>query len=61
MHGTADPVTNCDATCWFAKKAPQNCTLKTWPGLLHELHWEREREEVVQFAIEWMRLVGRDR
>ena len=60
MHGTADPITSCDATCKFADGARENCTLKTWPGLLHELHWEREREEVVKCIIEWMQLRRED-
>lgn len=53
MHGTADPVTSCEASGEFAKRAGQYCTFREWPELLHELHWEREREEVLAAILGW--------
>ncbi len=52
MHGDADTITCPEASQTFAERA--GCQFKIWPGLLHELHHEQERSDVVQFAIDWM-------
>ena len=57
MHGTADPITSAQASIEFAQRTAGKCTLKTWPALYHELHWERDRDEVIQFALDWMATV----
>ena len=54
LHGTADRVTDCGASMEFAKRAGNCCTLQTFPGLLHELHWELERDEILSSVIQWM-------
>ncbi len=54
MHGTADPITSARATCEFAERVAGKCKLKTWPELYHELHWELDRNEVIQFALDWI-------
>ena len=54
LHGTADPVTDCGASARFAKLAGDWCTLQTFPGLLHELHWEHQRDEILALVIAWM-------
>ena len=54
MHGTADPITAIDATIEFAQRACDTCTLHTFPGLYHELHWERERAEVTKVVVGWI-------
>jgi alpha-beta hydrolase superfamily lysophospholipase len=54
MHGTADPITSVDATIEFAQRAGDTCTLRTFPGLYHELHWERERVEVTNVVLAWL-------
>jgi len=54
LHGTADAVTSCEASGEFARRAGENCTLRAWPGLFHELHWEYERNEVLGCVLAWM-------
>lgn len=54
LHGTADPITDCSASVRFTELARNWCTLQTFPGLLHELHWERERDEILASTIAWM-------
>ncbi len=54
LHGSCDAITSCDASSRFAKFASDRCTLKIWPGLFHELHWEFERQDVIGFMIHWM-------
>ena len=54
LHGTDDAITSCDASSKFAELAGERCTLRTWAGLFHELHWERQREEVISCVIAWM-------
>lgn len=58
MHGGADRVTSAAASHQLAGHAGQRCTLKIWDGLFHELHWERQRAEVCDFMIQWMRSVS---
>ncbi|MBI2479514.1 MAG: lysophospholipase [Planctomycetia bacterium] len=54
MHGTSDPITSVAATIDFAQRAGDACVLHTFPGLYHELHWERERETVFNTVLEWL-------
>ncbi len=53
MHGTSDTITSFDASREFAEKAP-NVTFKPWKGMYHEIHNEPEKEEVLNYAHEWM-------
>ncbi len=54
MHGTADQITDAQASRDFAEKAGACCTLKLWDGLYHELHQEPERDQVLRFMINWL-------
>lgn len=54
MHGTADPVTYSRGSQEFAALVPENCTLKLWEGLYHEIHNEPEHDEVLAFMIKWL-------
>ncbi|MDA1050647.1 MAG: lysophospholipase [Planctomycetota bacterium] len=54
MHGTSDPITSVNATINFAQRAGPSCTLRTFPGLYHELHWERERDEAFEVILDWL-------
>jgi len=54
MHGTSDRITSCEASAEFAERARIMAELKLWDGLYHELHNEPEREEVLDFAYQWM-------
>jgi alpha-beta hydrolase superfamily lysophospholipase len=58
LHGEADTVTSCEASREFARRAGPQCTLQTWPGLLHELHGELQRDEVLQAVVAWLRSVS---
>jgi len=54
MHGGADKITSVKASNEFAEKITENCTLKIWDGLYHEIHDEPEKEEVFKFLIDWL-------
>lgn len=54
MHGTADRLTDADASRRFATAAGDLCTLRLFDGLFHELHNEREQAEVLQCASDWI-------
>lgn len=57
MHGTADRNTYAHGSAEFAKLASKNnrdVTLKLWEGLYHEVHNDPEKEQVIQFMIDWL-------
>jgi alpha-beta hydrolase superfamily lysophospholipase len=53
MHGAADSVTSPFASQAFCNTAP-SCTFRLWPRLRHELHNERDRDEVLAAIIAWL-------
>jgi alpha-beta hydrolase superfamily lysophospholipase len=54
MHGGDDPITSMPATKEFAHKAGDAATLKIWDGLLHEIHNESNRTEVLAYMKDWI-------
>jgi alpha-beta hydrolase superfamily lysophospholipase len=54
MHGGADGLTSSKASCEFADKIKENCTLKIWDGFYHEIHNEPGKEKVLKFMIDWL-------
>ncbi len=57
MHGAADRNTYPHGSADFSKLAAKNnkdVTLKLWDGLYHEVHNEPEKEQVIQFMIDWL-------
>lgn len=54
LHGTGDKIISATATREFAGRVSGNVTHQEWPGLYHELHNEREQEEVFEFTLGWM-------
>ncbi len=54
MHGKEDKLGYPRGSEEFASYVKQNCTLKLWEGLYHELHNEPEQGEVFAFIIDWM-------
>ena len=54
MQGGADKIISVEASREFAGKIKENCTLKIWDGLYHEIHNEPEKEEVFKFLIDWL-------
>lgn len=57
MHGTADRITYSHGSADFAKlaaKQNQDVTVKLWDDLYHELHNEPQKEQAIQFMIDWL-------
>lgn len=54
LHGSGDKLTSFAASHEFARRAGKNCTFLPWEGLYHELHNEREREQVLESIWQWM-------
>ena len=54
MHGLSDPITSAQAILDFARRAGRSCTLRTFPDLYHELHWELERDEAFEVVRDWL-------
>lgn len=56
LHGEADAVTPVSGSRLVHERAPSaDKTLITYPGLLHEIHNEPEREQVIGDIIAWLR------
>ena len=55
MHGTEDRLTSYKASESFARDAGTSATLKTWEGLRHEIHNERNKDEVLKFISNWIK------
>lgn len=54
MHGTGDKLGYPRGSEEFASYVKQDCTLKLWNGMYHELHNEPEQDDVFALTIEWM-------
>lgn len=54
MHGTADNITDANASAEFAQLNPSRITFKLWEGLYHELHNEPEQEKIMGTVYEWI-------
>jgi alpha-beta hydrolase superfamily lysophospholipase len=55
MHGGDDKITSPPATAELAGRTGPDVTHREWPGLYHEIHNEKEQEQVFEFALDWMR------
>jgi alpha-beta hydrolase superfamily lysophospholipase len=56
LHGEADPICSVDASRdFFAQLDAAERRLRTYPGLLHEIFNEPEREEVFEDLLAWLR------
>ena len=57
-YGDADEVTSCRAAEeYFLRLRAPSKTFKLYPGLLHELHNEKEREQVLADYVQWMKTI----
>ncbi len=57
-YGDADEVTSCKAAeDYFKRLQTPSKTFKIYPGLLHELHNETERGQVLADYVEWMKSI----
>jgi acylglycerol lipase len=54
MHGTADRLTSVKGSEEFAAKNPQFVELKLWDGFYHEIHNEKEKQEVFDYIKNWL-------
>ena len=54
LHGSEDKLAYPHGSQEFADLVPNDCTLKFWDGLYHEIHNEPEQAEVFAFVIDWM-------
>lgn len=54
IQGTSDRVVNPLATHNLSTRIEGDFTYKEWDGFYHELHNEPEKEEVLQFILQWM-------
>ena len=54
LHGTGDKIISAPATKEFFGRVTGDVTHREWPGLYHELHNEREQEEVFKYTLDWM-------
>ena len=54
MHGTADRLTSAKGTEEFANNNPQMIELKLWEGFYHEIHNEKEKQQVFDYMAGWL-------
>jgi alpha-beta hydrolase superfamily lysophospholipase len=54
MHGTADRLTSPDAAVEFARNNPEMIELKLWEGFYHEIHNEKEQQQVFDYVADWL-------
>jgi alpha-beta hydrolase superfamily lysophospholipase len=54
MQGTGDRLVDPQASLDFAGRLQGDITVKSWDGYYHELHNEPERNQVIDFMIEWV-------
>ena len=61
MQGAEDKITFPEGSEEFADLVQCECTLKSWPGLYHELHNEPEKEQVFEYLVEWLNKILNER
>lgn len=54
LHGQADPVTSYRASESFADRAGELAQCVTFPGLLHEIFQESQRDQVIAVLTQWL-------
>lgn len=54
LHGGGDRLTSAAATRELAARLVGDVTHREWPGLFHEIHNEREQNEVFADILAWM-------
>ncbi|ORX84724.1 alpha/beta-hydrolase [Basidiobolus meristosporus CBS 931.73] len=53
-HGEQDQITSCAATTEFHDLLEADKTLKIWPNSAHELHFEDNKQEVMEYYYQWL-------
>jgi alpha-beta hydrolase superfamily lysophospholipase len=54
IHGTADRITSAEASREFAERAGPICEIKLWKNMLHDLHFEMAKDQVLGHVVEWI-------
>jgi alpha-beta hydrolase superfamily lysophospholipase len=54
LHGGADRLTSAPATREFSTRVTGDVTFQEWPGLYHEIHNEKEQEQVFESVLKWI-------
>ena len=55
MQGSHDRIVSVQATQRFAKSAPpEKISYKEWDGFYHETHNEPEKQQVIQYMLDWI-------
>ena len=54
QHGGDDKITSATATRRFFERVKGDVTHKEWKGLYHEIHHEKEKEEVFEYTLKWI-------
>lgn len=54
MHGLADRITAHQGTIIFAQNNPSMIELKLWDGFYHEIHNEKEKQQVFNHIAGWL-------
>ena len=54
QHGGADKITSASATQRFSERVKGDVTHREWPGLYHEIHNEKEQDEVFEYTLKWL-------
>lgn len=53
--GTADHIVSRQATQKFVERVPpEKLTFKAWKGLVHETHNEPEKQQVIEYLLNWI-------
>lgn len=55
LHGTEDRITSFEASRRLAEQLDGRSEWKPWPGGLHELHNDLERDEMLSTMTDWLR------
>lgn len=55
MHGADDKITSAAATRALFGRVVGDITHKEWPGLWHEMHNEKEKEQLFDYTLEWIK------
>jgi len=54
MHGEEDQIIVANPSIELANRLEGDVTLKTWPGMYHEIHNENGKENVLNFTHNWI-------
>ncbi len=54
MHGGGDKITSPVATKEFFGRVAGEVAHREWPGLYHEIHNEKEQNDVFEYTLDWM-------